>query len=94
MTPASLDTSAGVPSAILRPKFEHDHLVGDAHHHLHVVLDEQHGEAVALARSCTDRVGQLVHLGVGEAAGRLVEQQQVGARRPCARAISMRFSVP
>ena len=32
---------AGVPSAIFMPVVEHRDRVGDAHHHLHVVLDQQ-----------------------------------------------------
>ena len=34
------------PSAITRPPFSDDHGVRDAHHHAHVVLDEQDGHAL------------------------------------------------
>ena len=64
-TLGSFDTSAGVPSAILRPKFEHHDLVGDRHDHLHVVLDEQHGQLDCWSRSWRISVGQLVDLGCG-----------------------------
>ena len=58
----------------------------------HVVLDEQHGEAEAVAETA-DRARQLVDLGVGEPGRRLVEQEQRGSAA-MARASSMRLSVP
>ena len=68
------------PLGDLAPEVEHDDLVGDAHHQLHVVLDEQHGEPVPIAE-VADRVAELVDLGVGEPGRRLVEQQQRGLGR-------------
>ena len=42
-------TSAGVPSAILRPKFSTTTRSEIAHHQSHVMLDQQHGHAAVVA---------------------------------------------
>ena len=65
----------------LAPEVEHDDLVRDPHHHRHVVLDEQDREPVVVA-DLLDQLAELVDLGVGQAAGRLVEHQQLRRRRP------------
>ena len=52
-----------------------DHFVADAHHHRHVVLDEQHREAELVADGA-DGVAEFVDLAVREAAGRLVHQEE------------------
>ena len=67
----------------LAAEVEHDDLVGDAHHHRHVVLDEQHRQLELVAQP-PDQLRQLVDLGVGQPAGRLVEHQQlrVAGERP------------
>ena len=75
-------TSAGGPSAMTPAEVERDDLVGDAHDQVHVVLDQQHGDAAA-GRGCAGSRRQLVDLLVVEAAGRLVEQQEL---RACSRA--------
>ena len=41
MTAGSCGTAAGRPVGDLAAEVDHDDLVGDAHHHVHVVLDEQ-----------------------------------------------------
>ena len=42
--------ASGAPSRDDPAAVEHDHAVGEAEHDVHVVLGEQHGDAVALAR--------------------------------------------
>ncbi len=61
---------------------EHDDMVGDLHHHRHVVLDQQDGGAVLLADREQQRV-ELEALARVEAGGRLVEAEQhrIGAHR-------------
>ena len=62
---------------------EHRDLLGDAHHDLHVVLDEQDGEAPLVAQALHERGEGIGFLGVHARRG-LVEQQQlgVGGQRP------------
>ena len=42
-TAGSAATWAGVPSAIMAPASSTIHMVGDAHHQIHIVLDQYHG---------------------------------------------------
>ena len=56
---------------------EHGDPVADAHDHLHVVLDQQDGQAQTLAK-LADEVGQLARLLRVHAGGRLVEQEELG----------------
>ena len=53
--------------------------VAHAHHHVHVVLDQDHRDAV-VADLADDR-DQLLDVGRGQAGGRLVEQQQLRVER-------------
>ena len=92
MTSGSACTWAGVPSASFLPKFERDDVVGDRHHQAHVMLDQQHRD-VALVADAADQVAEHVDLFVVEAAGRLVEQQDLRSAAS-ARASSTRFWVP
>jgi hypothetical protein len=55
-------------------------MIGDLHHEAHVVFDQQHRD-VALVADAADQVAQDVHFLVVEAAGRLVEQQDLGFGR-------------
>ena len=48
---ASARIAAGGPSAMIAAAVEHDHAVGVAEHDVHVVLGEQHGDALARARA-------------------------------------------
>ena len=92
MTRGSCCTSAGRPSAILRPNSIATTLSRHAHHHRHVVLDEQHGQPELVA-DAQDGVAELVDLAVGEAAPARPSAGTAGwAARP--RAISSRLSVP
>ena len=80
MTFGSLRTSLGGAVGDLLAVVEHDDVVGDPHDDAHVVLDQQHRDAVLVA----DEAQQLVQLGGFarvEAGGRLVEaeQRRVGA---------------
>ena len=56
-------------------------LVAEPHHEAHVVLDEHHGQVVGVAELAHER-HQLVDLAVGQAGGRLVEQQQLRVPTP------------
>ena len=58
----------------------HVHVVGDPHHEVHVVLDEEHGQLPVVA-DLLDEAAELVHLLVVEPAGGLVEEQQLRLRR-------------
>ncbi len=78
-------TSAGVPSAILLAEVQRDDLVRDAHHQAHVVLDQQHGQVAARSRMSRISAPSALDLLVVEAAGRLVEQQQLRLAGQCAR---------
>ena len=86
-------TSAGMPSAILRPKSIATTLVGDPHHHRHVVLDEQHGER-RTRRGCRRIVSPSSSTSpwVSPDAGSSISRNR--GRAASARAISSRFSVP
>src|SRR5581483_3533321 len=55
--------------------------VADRHHEIHVVLDQHHCDLVPQG---ADQFRQLGHLGAGEAAGRLVEEQQLRIGDQCA----------
>ena len=75
MTFGSLRTCLGRAVGDLDAVVEHDDVVGDLHHHRHVVLDQQDRGGVVVA----DRQQQLVELGALariEAGGRLVEAEQ------------------
>src|SRR4051812_18431956 len=63
---------------------EHDHVVGDLHHHRHVVLDEEDRDAVLLANGQKQLV-QLQAFARVEAGGRLVEAKQRWVRAHGAR---------
>ena len=67
---------------------EHDDVVGDAHDHAHVVLDQQHADAVAVADR-DQQLGELGRFARVEAGRRLVEAEQRGSVH-MARAISSR----
>ena len=75
--------SAGVPSAITSPAVEHGHDVRHAHHDVHVVLDEQHGDPRG-ADPLDQRVSRRSRVGL-HPGDRLVEQHQlgIGRQRPC-----------
>ena len=60
----------------LLAEVEHGDRVGDRHHDIHVVLDQDDGDAV-LADLADDR-HQFLDVGRGQAGSRLVEQQQLG----------------
>src|SRR5437016_4641137 len=55
------------------------HPIADRHDHVHVMLDEQHGE-LALVADAADQAAEVFDLDVIEAAGRLVEQKKLGLR--------------
>jgi hypothetical protein len=80
-----LDRPARGPAALgdLLAEVEHRDGVADAHHHVHVVLDEDHGDAVVA--DLADDGHQLLDVGRGQAGGRLVEQQQLRVERQRAR---------
>ena len=63
-------------------EIEHGDVVGDRLDQLHVVLDDQDGQAVAF--QAAQQLAQFLLLGRVQPGGRLVEQQQVG--RPGQRA--------
>ncbi len=95
MTRGSARTSAGVPSLILLAVVEHDDVVGDAHHHAHVVLDQQ--QRTAGFADFAEQRRQFLALARIEPGGRLVEAQQhrIGAHgardlQPPLRAIGQR----
>ncbi|MCW5620649.1 MAG: hypothetical protein KIS79_06045 [Burkholderiales bacterium] len=46
-------TLSGRPSAIFRPVVEYDDVIGDVHHHAHVVLDENDGTGEQIADELT-----------------------------------------
>ena len=60
------------------PVVEREHAPGEAAHHLHVMLDEDHGDALGFHR-LHDHLHDAEFLLRGNAAGRLVEQQQLRA---------------
>ena len=68
-------------------------VLGDAHHEVHVVLDEQHRQLVVVA-DLADEAPELLDLLVVQAAGGLVQQKQLRTATTSARASSTRFSVP
>ena len=59
--------------------FEHQHAVAHVHDQLHVVLDEQHGDAVTA--DFFNQVAQHHGFGRVHACGRFVQRQQRGAGR-------------
>ena len=68
-----------MPAAIFLPKSRTVTESEIAHDEVHVVLDEEHGQVVALARA-RDELGERLDLLVAEAARRLVEQQEARLR--------------
>ena len=66
----------------LAAEIQRDHMVGDRHHEAHVMLDQQHGH-VAVVANPADQVAEHVDFLVVEAAGGLVEQQdlRLGSQR-------------
>ena len=67
-------------------------LVRDAHHKVHVVLDQQHGELETVA-DALDQHSQCLDFFVIQPGRRLVQQQKPGAIAR-ARASSTRFRMP
>ena len=65
----------------LPAEVEGDDLVGDAHHHVHVVLDEQHRQ-VELRADPAQQLHQRLDFLVVQAAGGLVEQKQLRLGSP------------
>ena len=65
-------------------EIEHHDLVGEAHHQAHVMLDQEHGDAQLVADRA-DESAELRHLVVIEAAGGLIEQQELRLRGERAR---------
>src|SRR6267142_2052543 len=59
---------------------QHDDAVGERAHHVHLVLDEQHG-LVALRLDVADQVEDHRHLVDAHAGGRLVEHEHLGLER-------------
>jgi hypothetical protein len=57
---------------------QHGHPAGDAAHELHVVLDDDDG---VLAGQPAQQLGRPLHLGVGHAGDRLVDQQHLRVLR-------------
>ena len=86
-------TSAGVPSAIFRPKLSTYDAVGDRHHEVHVVLDEQHRE-VEVRRERADQRRRARRPPRGSARRPARRAAAAAARDTSARASSIRFSVP
>ena len=68
---------SGGPSAINVTFVEHEHAVGDAHHHLHVVLDKEEGEP-AIAPQLLDPIEQALAERRVDPRHRLVEQDHLG----------------
>ena len=67
---------------------EHDAAVDDPHQHAHDVLDPDDGDA-ALRADAREHVGGLLHLGLVEAAQRLVRQQELGLSGERARELQL-----
>src|SRR3954468_11236192 len=67
----------------LASEVEDDDLVGDAHHELHVMFDEQDRQTELVAQA-TDRLAELVDLGVGQPGRWFIEEEQpwLGGHRP------------
>ena len=74
MTSGFVLTSAGVPSAILRPRSERDHSIRDRHHQTHMMFDEKQ-RYMAVVADTTEQRAELLNLMMIEAAGGLIEQQ-------------------
>jgi hypothetical protein len=68
----------------LAPEIERHDLVADRHDEMHVMLDQQHGDAPLVA-DAADQVAQLPDFAVVEAARRLVEQEEPRLRGERAR---------
>ena len=68
----------------LAAEIQRDDVVGDRHHETHVMLDQQHGD-VAVVADAADQVAEHVDFLVVEAAGGLVEQQDLRLGRQRAR---------
>ena len=66
----------------LAAEIQRDHMVGDRHHQAHVMFDQQHGH-LALVANAADQVAEHMDFLVVEAAGGLVEQQdlRIGGQR-------------
>ena len=63
-------------------KVQHRHGVADAHHHIHVVLDQDDGDAVIA--DLADDLHQLFDVGRRQASSGLVEQQELRVERQSA----------
>ena len=68
---------------MMRPFGQHEHVLGEAHHRLHHVLDHHDGDAAFADRA--DHRHHVAHLGRIEAGQHLVEQQQLRLDRQRAR---------
>ena len=77
MTRGWASTSAGVPEAMTAPGLERDELVAQADEQRHVVLDHDHRAAQVGLHPAQHR-HQRLGLALGDAGGRLVEQDDVG----------------
>ena len=91
-TTGSAWTSAGVAFGDLLAEVEHGDPVGDAHHQLHDVLDQEDRDPAAA--EAEDPLAELADLLGVHARGRLVEQQELRARAASARASSRRRCSP
>ena len=72
--------SSGVPCGENRALVHHDDAVGVLEHHVHVVLDDHGGDALA-AHDRGDGVHDLALVARAHAAGRLVEEQELRPQR-------------
>ncbi len=59
-------------------KIQHGDLVGKIHHHIHVMLDQQHG---GLRGHGADKCLERVDFGIGETLGGFIQDQQFGVHR-------------
>ena len=76
ITRSSVRISSRPALGDLRAVVEHGDVLGDAHHDLHVVLDQEHGQPFSsrTRRTNVDEVGRLLRVHAGR---RLVEEEQL-----------------
>ena len=79
MTSGSFCTSAGGAFGDLAAEIQRDDAVGDRHHQAHVMLDQQQRHP-ALVADASEQLAEFVDFVVIEAAGGLIEQQQLRPR--------------
>lgn len=65
-------------------QMQHDQAAAQIHDQSHVVLDQKHCQVMGLTNAL-DQLPELRHFAMGQAARRLVEQQQARACSECAR---------